>query len=564
MFDREKLAEIRAAVELWEKENQTEFLKERKRNFTCESGISLKRVYTPLDLEDSSFDYLKDLGLPGDYPYTRGITPTMYRGRLWPFGRTVGYPTPEESNKLWRSQVAAGANNLLVQFDLPSQMGLDPDDPMSEGEVGRVGVSMSSLKDWEIAFEGIELDKVTVSPILNAVGAIGIASHLALGENRGLSLHKVRGSCQNDALKSYIARGDYIFPPRPAFRLIIDTLAFCARNAPYYKPLEVSGLQMSEAGANPVHEASICLANVTAYLNAAADRGLDVDTIAPGINVVLSADHHGFFQEIAKFRATRRIYARLLRDKFGAKNPRSITCRLSLGQGGTSGYREQYLNNIARSALACLTATLGGAQVCYSTAYDEQFGIPTEEASTYAIRCQQVVAYETGVTDVVDPLGGSYFVEWLTSEFEDRITKELDKVERLGGSLKCVESGYFRHQIAQDSFEWQKAFEEGDVLRVGVNCFRSEEESRPLRIYRADPKIESQRIEAVRKLRQTRDTSKVQKSLQEVKKVAKAETNEENNLMSYIMSAVKAYATMGELRATLKEVWGEYRESNVF
>ena len=423
---------------------------------------------------------------------------------------------------------------------------------------------MSSLKDWEIAFEGIELDKITTSPVLNAVGAVGIATHLILGQNKGISLDKVRGSCQNDALKSYIARGDYIFPPQHAFRLIIDTLSFCARHAPNYKPLEISGLQMSEAGANPVHEAAICLANVTAYLHAAAERGLDVDLIAPGINVVLSAEHHGFFQEIAKFRATRRIYARLLRDKFGAKNPRSVTCRLSVGQGGTSGYREQYLNNIARSALSCLAAMLGGAQVCYPTAYDEQFGIPTEEASTYAIRCQQVVANETGVADVVDPLGGSYFIECLTSEFEDRITAELEKVEHLGGSLKCIENGYFRRQIAQDAYAWHKAFEAGEVLRVGVNCFRSEEESRPLRIYRTDPRNEAKRREAVRKLRQTRDNVKVQKSLQELKKVASCEPNEEHNLMPYIMEVVKSYATIGEIRTTLQEVWGEHKESNVF
>ncbi|MDO8634757.1 MAG: methylmalonyl-CoA mutase family protein [Dehalococcoidia bacterium] len=564
MFDKEKLAEIKAARDAWEKENVKEFSKERKKDFACESEISIKRVYTPLDLAEKGFDYMKDLGLPGDFPYTRGISPTMYRSRLWPTGRVVGYATPEESNKLGRSQVAAGALNLLVQFDLPTQMGYDPDDPMSEGEVGRVGVSLSSLRDWEIAFEGIDLEKINTSPVLNAVGAVGIATHLVLGENNGISLQKVRGSCQNDALKSYIARGDYIFPPGHAFRLIIDTLSFCAKNAPNYKPLEISGLQMSEAGANPVHEAAICLANVTTYLNAVVERGLDIDAIAPGINVVLSAEHHGFFQEIAKFRATRRIYARLLRDKFGARNPRSITCRLSVGQGGTSGYREQYLNNIARSSIACLSAMLGGAQVCYPTAYDEQFGIPTEEASTYAIRCQQVVANETGVADVVDPLGGSYFIESLTSEFEDRITAELEKVERLGGSLKCIESGYFRRQIAQDAYKWHKAFEAGEVLRVGVNCFRSEEETRPLRIYRADPQNEAKRKEAVEKIRQTRNNGKVQKSLLELKKAAACEPDEEHNLMPYIMDVVRSYATMGEIRAALQEVWGEYKESNVF
>ncbi|MEE8471956.1 MAG: methylmalonyl-CoA mutase family protein [Dehalococcoidia bacterium] len=559
MFDKKKLAEIRTAQKEWEEKNAQEFPKERKAEFLSDSGIPLKRFYTPLDLEEKGFDYRADLGFPGEYPYTRGATPTMYRRFIWAMAKYTGFPTPEESNKNWRSQVEAGLNVLSIAYDLPTQQGYDPDHPLSEGEVGRVGVSMCSLRDWEVALEGIDVGQVLVNQVMNAAGAVGIASHLAIAEKQGVDLAKLRGTCQNDILKEYTARGNYIFPPKQALRMVCDALYYCGQRMPSYRPIEVCGQHLAEKGATPLHEAASCLANAFTYLQSAVDRGMDIDIVAPGVNFFTSIRHTGFFEEIAKHRAMRRVYARTLKEHFGAKNPRSLTCRLVPAQGGMGLHREQYLNNIARTAIAAVEAALAGVQAMALASYDEQFGIPTVEANITALRCQQVVAYETGIADVVDPLAGSYFVEWLTSEFEERIMKELETIDRLGGVLRGIEQGYFQRQYADDAFRWQKAFESGEVQRVGVNCFTEEEDSRPSRIYRADPKIEALRVTAVQELRRSRDNGRVQKSLEELKQVASGESS----MMPPIIEAVKAYATTGEICDTLREVWGEYVEPHI-
>lgn len=563
MFTEESLTQIRKAKEKWEKENSETFAQERKQTFTSEQGLEVKRLYTPLDLAERGFDYLRDLGLPGEYPYTRGISPNMYRGALWSYSQYSGYPTPEQSNELWKRQIAAGENLVYIAYDLPTQLGYDPDNPRVEGEVGRVGVSLTSLRDWEVAFDGIDIEKVLVSQVLNAPGAIGIACHLALAEKRGTDLKKLRGICQNEILKEYISRGNYIFPPAPSVRLVVDCLAYCGRHVPNYQPIQVSSYHPSERGATPVHEAAFALATAFAYIQSATDRGISVDLVAPGMQFLTAHRHIDFFHEIAKLRAMRRIYARVLRDRFQAKNPQSMMARWYSAINGTSLQREQYLNNIARIALGVLVGALAGCQVIDTRAYDEQFGIPTVEALVTSARCQQVVAHETGVGDTVDPLGGSYFVETLTNEFEEAITKELDTIDKLGGMTKAIEQGYCQRLMAQDAYQWQRAFERGEMLRVGVNCFTSEVEERPARIYRADPKIEEQRIAAVKQMRRGRDDKKVEASLKKVKAMASTEATEENNMLPSILEAVKAYATVGEMCDTLREVWGEYLEPSV-
>ncbi|MBI4288484.1 MAG: methylmalonyl-CoA mutase [Chloroflexi bacterium] len=563
MESKEELNRIRSAQTEWEKENAAEFQKERKKEFFTHSGFPAKRIYTPVDLEEKGFDYLKDLGFPGDYPYTRGVNPSMYRRFIWGMAKYTGFPTPEESNKFWRSQVAAGQNILSIAYDLPTQLGYDPDHPLAEGEVGRVGISMCSLRDWETALSGIDLSKVLVNQVMNAAGAVGIASHIAMAEKQGVDLARLRGTCQNDIIKEYTARGNYVYPPKHALRLVCDALHYCGERMPSYRPLEVCGQHLGEKGATPLHEAAHCLANAFTYLQSAVDRGVDIDTVAPGLNFFTGIRHTGFFEEIAKHRAIRRVYARVLKEKFGAKNPRSLICRLVPAQGGIELHREQYLNNIARIAICAVEASLSGVQAMALASYDEQFGIPTVEANINTIRCQQIVAYETGIPDVVDPLAGSYFVEWLTSEFEEGIMKELANVERIGGVLKGIEQGYFQRKYAEDAYRWQKAFEKGEMMRVGVNCFREEEESRPVRVYRCDPNIEERRVAEVKELRRSRDNGRVKQALEEIKKRASADSGVDNNLMPPIIEAVKAYATTGEICDVLRGVWGEYEEHQI-
>ena len=412
MFKEDQLGEMTSAVKDWEKKYRDRFKKERKteEEFVCDSGIPVNRVYTPLDLEKKGFDPANDLGLPGEYPYTRGITPTGYREELWRVTQVSGYPTPEDTNKLWKEMVQAGLRFAYIAFDLPCQLGIDPDNPRAEGEIGRVGVSLVSQRDWEIAFDGIDISKIRVSSNGNAMAIIVIANYLCLARKQGIDWKNLEGACQNDILKEYIARGNYIFPPEPSLRLIGDSLHYCAENVPRYQPIEVSSAHYSEFQATPLHEAAFALADAFCYLQTAVDRGIDIDLIAPGIGFIIGNDHYGFFQEIAKARAMRRIYARVLKERFGAKKPESQIISLHVEQGGNSLQRKQYLNNIARSTIATVVGALSNVQNIGLRAYDEQFGIPTQEAIITNIRLQHVVAQETGITDTVDPLAGSYFV----------------------------------------------------------------------------------------------------------------------------------------------------------
>lgn len=566
LFEKKALDELREAFEEWEKKHQDEFGKERKSEFVTESGIPIKRVYTPLDLAEKGFDYLKDLGLPGEYPYIRNNKATGYRGKLWGITAYGGKALPEESNKLWKAQVEAGADTISMAYDLACQLGLDPDNPKAEGEVGRIGVSLVSQKDWEIAFDGIDFGKVGVYQVFNAPAIVGFANHIVLAEKRGIGLAELRGIQQNDTLKEFQARGNYIFSPLHSIRLVGDILAYVGEYMPRYQGTTVCGVHQSERGANNIHELALALANAIAYVRAAVDKGVDVDKIAPGVMFFPGCDHYVFWEEIAKLRAQRRMWAKIMRDQFKAKRPESLQCRLYAPEGGTSLHKEQYLNNIGRITLAAFAAAMSGCELIDSRAYDEQFGIPTTEAQVTSVRLQNVVAYETGVADTVDPLAGSYFIETLTSETEERAWQELEEIDKRGGIVRCIETGYAQKLIAQDAYIWQKRFESGELRRVGVNIFPSAEgeEEKPMRIYRTDPTVEAKRKEAVAEVKKKRDNVKVKKALDEITGTARLEATAKNNLVPPVIEAIRAYATVGEICDALREVWGEYREPSIF
>ena len=565
MYNKKYLDELREAFEEWERKHQDEFGKERKSEFTTEGGTPVKRVYTPLDLAEKGFDYLKDLGFPGDYPFERGISATMGRSQPMIVSQYAGFGTPEESNKLWKAMVDAGTPSILMAYDLPSQLGLDPDHPKAEGEVGRIGCSLSSQRDWEIAWDGIDLSKLMVNEVYNAPAIFAIANHLILAEKQGIPSSEVQGAIQNDTLKEYYARGNYIFPPAESMRLVGDTLSYCAQHAPKYIPLQVCSTHLLETGAIPVREMAFALADGFAYIQAAIDRGINVDLIAPGIMFITQIRHIDFFEHIAKHRAARRIYAKVMKERFKAKKPESQMMRLYTPIGGTNFTKEEYLNNIGRGAIGALGAVLTGCQFFFMAGYDEHFGIPTREAILNATQTARVATYETGCSDVVDPLAGSYYVEHLTFELEEGIWHELEEVDKRGGAVKCIENGYFRHVMARDAYEWQKKLESGELIRVGVNAYKTgAAEDRPTRIFRTNPEEEKKRRASIAELRKKRDSTRVKKALDEIKAVARLEPTAENNLLPAVLEAARRYATVGEVCDALREVWGEYQEPPVF
>jgi methylmalonyl-CoA mutase, N-terminal domain len=557
------LTGIRDGLAAWEQRHEKAFATETKEKFLSEEGIEIKRVYTPLDLAERGFDYLKDAGFPGAYPFTRAITPTQYRSGLWRISQYSGYSTPEECNDLWRAQVSTGLNTVYIAYDLPTQLGYDPDHPEAEGEVGRVGVSLVSLRDWEIAFDGIDIQQAIISQVINAPGAVGIAMHLAFAEKRGVPWSELKGVVQNDVLKEYIARGNYIFPPEPAIRLVVDGLEFAAREMPNYTPITVCTVHFSEQGADRVHEIAFAFADAIAYLEAARDRGIDPDLLCPHIMWLTSHDHCGFFDEIAKLRAMRKLWSRITKERFQVKQPESMMCRLYSAQGGSSLCKEQYINNIARTSISALAAALAGAQTIDLRTYDEQWGIPSKEAELTNVRIQQVVGHETGVTDTVDPLGGSYYVESLTLDLEKRIAEEIERVDRLGGMLSAIQAGYPQNRNFDDAYRHQKQVETGEIVRVGYNRFRQKEDTRPQNVYRASAETERLRIKSVQELRRGRDNARVEQTLAKLKRLAAMPASESGNLMPALIDAARAYATVGEICTTLREVWGEFREPAV-
>jgi len=566
MFNEKYLDELREAFEAWGKEHENEFKTERKSEFATESGIPIKRIYTPLDLAEKGFDYLKDLAFPGAYPYIRGNTSTLYRSKFWKPTAYTGYASPEDSNRLWKAMAEAGQTMISLAYDLPCQLGLDPDNPKAEGEVCRVGNSLVCVDDWERAFDGLDLRVMGAYQVLNAPAIVGLANHIALAEKWGVHVSEVVGMQQNDVLKEYMARGNYIFSPINSIRLAGDILSYVGANMPKYTAITVCGYHQAEKGANSVHEVAFSLADAFAYLQAAVDRGVDIDRVAPGL-MFLPWGNHNLFEIVAKLRAQRKIYAKVLRDRFKAKKPESLQCRMDVATSGTALTKEQYLNNIGRLTLANLAAALSGVEMIDSRTYDEGFGIPSIEAGVNAIQLQNLVAYETAIGDTVDPLAGSYFVETLTSEMEERIWHELEGLDKRGGVVRCIETGYVQRVIAEDGYKLQKRLESAEIKKIGVNIFQSaggEEEKTPMRIYRADPALGAKRKAAMAELRKKRDNAKVKKSLDEIRAVAKLEATAENNLVPPALDAVKVNATLGEICDALRDAWGEWREPPIF
>lgn len=524
---------------------------ERKERFAGVSGRPVKRFYGPEDI--AGMEYERDLGDPGEYPFTRGIHPTMYRGKLWTMRQFAGFGTAEETNARFRYLLEQGQTGLSTAFDMPTLLGYDSDHPYANGEVGKLGVAIDSLKDFEILFEGIPLDKVSTSMTINPPASIMLAMYLVVAEKQGVSWDQVSGTIQNDILKDYIAQKTYIYPPAPSMRLITDVMAFCARHVPKWNTISISGYHIREAGATAAQELAFTLADGIAYVEAGIKAGLDVDEFAPRLSFFFDV-HNDFFEEIAKFRAARRIWARVMRERFGARNPRSWMLRTHAQTAGVSLTAQQPENNIVRVTLQALAAVLGGTQSLHTNSYDEALALPSEEAVRIALRTQQIIAYETGVADTVDPLGGSFYVEALTDKIEEEAVKYIEKIDEMGGAVAAVEQGFMQREIHRAALETQRRIESGEEVVVGVNRFRMEEEPEP-QLLRVDPSLAKRQIERLKDLRSRRDAGKVEESLAALKRAAEGT----DNLMPYILDAVRAYATVGEICHALREVFGEYQ-----
>lgn len=522
---------------------------ERKDEFSTGSGIPIERLYLPATLTD---EYMEKLGLPGEYPYTRGIRPTMYRARFWTMRQYAGFGSAEETNRRFRYLLDQGQTGLSVAFDLPTQIGYDSDDPMARGEVGKVGVAIDSLADMEQLFDGIPLDRVSTSMTINAPAAILLAMYIAVAEKQGVPADRLSGTIQNDILKEYIARGTYIFPPKPSMRLITDVFAYCSQYVPKWNTISISGYHIREAGSTAAQEVAFTLANGIAYVEAALAAGLDVDRFAPRLAFFFNAHHH-FFEEIAKFRAARRIWARIMKERFAAKNPKSLELRFHTQTGGSTLTAQQPENNVVRVTLQALSAVLGGTQSLHTNALDEALSLPTEETARLALRTQQILAYESGVADTVDPLGGSYFIEALTDQMEEKVIAYLKKIDDMGGAVRAIEQGYMQEEIHRAAYETQMAIEKGEHIVVGVNTFRVEDEREPKR-HRVDPALAEKQIARLQAVRAGRDGERVRQTLAALKRAAEGS----DNLMPPILDCVKAYCTIGEICGVLRGVFGEY------
>jgi len=539
----------------WEKNTLARTLKkapERKPVFTTSSGILLDRLYVP---DEVPVDYERQLGFPGEYPFARGVQPTMYRGRLWTMRQYAGYATAEESNRRYKFLLEQGQTGLSVAFDLPTQIGYDSDDPMALGEVGKVGVAISSLEDMVTLFDGIPLDQVSTSMTINAPAAILLAMYIAVARRQGVEEKQLRGTIQNDILKEYIARGTYIFPPKPALRLITDVFRYCADHVPLWNTISISGYHIREAGSTAVQEVAFTLADGIEYVQAAINAGLKVDDFAPQIAFFFNA-HNNFLEEIAKFRAARRLWARIMKERFGAQDPRSMMLRFHTQTGGSTLTAQQPENNIVRVTIQALAAVLGGTQSLHTNSMDEALALPTERAVQVALRTQQIIAYESGVADTIDPLAGSYVIEHLTDEIEKRATEYIQKIDDLGGALAAIERGYIQTEIANAAYAYQRAVDRGEQIVVGVNAFQAEEE-RHLERLKVDPAIEEQQCRRLADLRARRDNGKVAELRARLETAARGT----ENLMPLLIECVENDVTLGEICSTLRGVFGEYKPS---
>src|SRR5271157_1426377 len=519
------------------------------------SHIPVNPLYTPTDLKGAGYE--SEVGYPGEYPFTRGVQATMYRGRLWTMRQYAGMGDAEESNKRYKYLLANGTTGLSVAFDLPTQIGMDSDHALAAGEVGKVGVAIDSIEDMERLFAGIDLTKISTSMTINATGSILLALYVAVARRKGADIRKLSGTVQNDVLKEYIARGTYIYPPRQALRVITDMFSWAKENVPEWNTISISGYHMREAGCTAVQEVAFTLANGITYVQAAIDAGLDVDNFAPRLSFFFNA-HSNFLEEVAKFRAARRMWARIMREHFKAKNPRSWMLRFHTQTAGSTLTAQQPENNIVRTAIQGLAAVMGGTQSLHTNSYDEALALPTEQAARIALRTQQVIAYESGVAQTIDPLAGSYYIEALTNEIEKRAAEYLGKIEVMGGMLKAIERGFVQQEIQNAAYEFQQAVDSEGAIVVGVNRFEVEEE-KPIPIQKIDPALEPKQVERVRALRARRDAGPWKAALQSVEDAARSGAN----VMPRILEAVDAYATVGEISDAMRRVFGEYREAVV-
>ena len=523
---------------------------ERKADFVNTSGIPINRVYTPLDME--GFDYLKQLGLPGQYPYTRAVQPTAYRGRFWTMRQYAGFASAEETNERYHFLLKSGQTGLSVAFDLPTQIGYDSDHPLAQGEVGKVGVCIDSLWDMERLFQGIPLDQVSTSMTINSPCAILMAMYLAVAEKQGVPFDKLRGTVQNDILKEYPARGTYIFAPRPSMRLITDIFAYCTKEVPQWNTISISGYHIREAGSTAVQEVAFTLANGIAYVEAAIAAGMKVDEFGPRLSFFFNS-HSDFLEEVAKFRAARRLWAKIMKEHFNAQDPRSLMLRFHTQTAGCSLTAQQPLNNIMRVAFQAMSAVLGGTQSLHTNSYDEALALPSEMAVQVALRTQQVVAFETNVCDTVDPLAGSYYVEKLTDEVEAKAQEYIDQIDRMGGAVAAIEKGFIQKEIGASAYRFQREIEKGERIIVGLNRFQTHEEKLS-DLLKVDPEVGAKQVARLQELKGSRDNAAVQQALAELKATAEGT----GNLMPPILKAVKALATLGEVCDTLRGVFGEY------
>jgi len=529
---------------------------ERQDKFETTSGIELDTVYTPEDLVD--FRYVRDLGYPGEYPFTRGVQPNMYRGRIWTIRQYAGFGSAEETNRRYRYLLEQGQTGLSVAFDLPTQIGYDSDYPQAKGEVGKVGVAIDSLQDIETLFQGIPLGKVSTSMTINATAPVLLAMYIALGKKQGVDPSKLEGTVQNDILKEYIARGTHIFPPRPSMRLTTDIFAYCAKNIPRWNTISISGYHIREAGSTAAQEIGFTLANGIAYAKAAIDAGLEVDSFAPRLSFFFNS-HVNFFEEIAKFRAARRLWAKIMKERFGAKDSRSWMLRFHTQTAGCSLTAQQPYNNIVRTTLQGLAATLGSTQSLHTNSFDEAYAPPSEEAVTVAVRTQQILAHENDIGNVVDPLGGSYYIEYLTNELENKASEYIAKIDNLGGAVVAIEQGYQQREIQDASYSYQREVESGQRAVVGVNKFVSPY-PKITGLIRVKPEVEKRQRERLAQLKKERDNSKVSQTLRCLEDVARGK----DNTMPAFLECVEAYATLGEICDVLRKIFGTQREFLVF
>ena len=552
LFSNETLDELVQTFQDWEKGSLEKTLQrqaERSESFAT-SSQTVDRLYTPLDNTHLTYD--EDLGYPGEYPFTRGVQPTMYRGRFWTMRQYAGFGTAEESNKKFQYLLNQGQTGLSVAFDLPSQLGYDSDDVLAIAEVGQVGVAIDSLYDMETLFRGIPLDKVSTSMTINAPAAVMLAMYIVAGEKQGVSPNDLRGTVQNDVLKEYVARGTYIFPPEPSVRLAADIMEYCAKNVPNWNTISVSGYHIRDAGSTAAQEIGFSFANACTYIDAALQRGLKIDEFAPRISWIFNT-HNSFFEEVAKYRALRRLWARIMKERYQAKNPRSMMLRTHTQTAGSTLMAQQPENNIVRAAIQALASVSGGVQSIALSCFDEALALPTDEAQKMALRTQQIIAHETGVADTVDPMGGSFYVETLTTSLEEQAIAIMEEIESIGGSISAIESGWIQNQIAEASWKYQQAIDNGEKVIVGVNDFQDSTEQAQT-IFSVDRKLVEHQLQRLEQHRQKRDNSKVTESLNALKVACEGE----ENLMPCILNAVRSYATLGEIIETMRKVFGEY------